>query len=240
MKDPEIPEYLGKAAVPGVGKQRSQDRTRTLTHKAQIVHEADRGELFALFDGMGSKGQGGSDAAEVMCDMVTDFFRKADAFSATSEGLQQLLLRGNQIINEWGLDPDTGRCIGGCVGSVLWVYDEQTHVFHAGDTAVYSVTDNVSQRLTLRHCDEQGLITSFFGAGQGLQLEIKNFSLLQVDYLVLVSDGVADRCLPVDIASIVYSQEPQQSAQELVRLAKNRQAQDDLTAIVIDVCDMLF
>ena len=75
MEDPEVPDYLGKAAVPGVGKQRSQDRTGTLTHQAKIVHEADRGELFALFDGMGSKGQAGADAAEVMCEMVTDFYR---------------------------------------------------------------------------------------------------------------------------------------------------------------------
>ncbi|MDZ7762514.1 MAG: hypothetical protein U5L00_19980 [Desulfovermiculus sp.] len=75
MRDPEIPEYLGKAVLLGVGKKLSQDRTRTLTRQIPIVQKASRGELFALFDGMGSKGQGGADAAEVMCDMVTDFSR---------------------------------------------------------------------------------------------------------------------------------------------------------------------
>ena len=75
MKDPEIPEYLGKAAVPGMGKHMSQDRTRTLTSYFELIQKAGREELFALFDGMGSKGQAGADAAEVMCDMVTDFFR---------------------------------------------------------------------------------------------------------------------------------------------------------------------
>ncbi|MDZ7762487.1 MAG: hypothetical protein U5L00_19845 [Desulfovermiculus sp.] len=65
MRDPEIPEYLGKASLPGVGKKLSQDRTRTLTSQAPIVQKANWGELFALFDRMGSKGQGGADAAEV-------------------------------------------------------------------------------------------------------------------------------------------------------------------------------
>ncbi len=44
MRDPEIPEYLGKAALPGEGKQLSQDRTRTLTSQAPIVQKASRNE----------------------------------------------------------------------------------------------------------------------------------------------------------------------------------------------------
>ena len=220
MRDPEIPEYLGKAALPGVGKKLSQDRTRALTSQAPIVQKANRGELFALFDGMGSKGQAGADAAEVMCEMVTDFFRKTDEFEASSAGLHQLLLQGNRIINDWGTDLQTGKCRGGCVGSVLWVFDDEAYVIHAGDTAVYCVADRKALGLTSRHCDEQGLITSFFGAGTGLQVDIHKLPLAQCEFLVLVSDGVTDRCSPEDIADIVSGQqETGQAAMGLVRLA---------------------
>lgn len=239
MRDPELPEYLGKAALPGVGKQLSQDRTRTLISQAPIVQKANRGELFALFDGIGSKGQAGADAAEVMCEMVTDFFRKTDELKASPEGLHQLLLQGNKIINEWGTDPQTRRCRGGCVGSVVWVFGDQAYVFHAGDTAVYCVADRKALRVTSRHCDEQGLITSFFGVGKGLQVDVDKLPLDQCEYLVLVSDGVTDRCSPEDIADIVSGQDTGQAATELVRLAKARKAQDDLTAIVLDAGEVL-
>jgi serine/threonine protein phosphatase PrpC len=239
MQNSDLHPYCGKASRPGMGKQISQDRTRVLTRDINLVQKAGRGELFALFDGMGSKGQGGADAAEKMCDSVVDFFRKPDQIPATIESMSKLLMQGNMAIHEWASDTLTGRTRGGCVGTVFWVYEETIHVFHVGDTAAFQVDSEKATRLTSRHCDRQGLITSFFGMGPALDPEVQTLELLECDYLVLLSDGIADACLADDIFKTTHSYEVQHAADELVRLALSRNARDDLTAMVIDVGEMV-
>jgi PPM family protein phosphatase len=231
--------YYGKFALPGVGKGISQDRTRTLTAQIGIVQKAKRGEIFALFDGIGSKGQGGSDAAEKMCDVTVDFFRKTDTVPATADGLIQLLMQGNMEIYSWGLDPATKNPKGGCVGTVLWIINENVHVFHVGDTAAFCVAGEKTTRLTSRHCNQEGLLTSFFGQGHSLQLDVRNFQLNQCDYLVILSDGIADFCSEDDIFKTAHYLDLHQAPREFVRLAQSRESHDDLTAIVIDIGEMI-
>ena len=73
-----------------------------------------------------------------------------------------------------------------------------------------------------------------------MQLDVQSFPIQECDFLLLVSDGVADLCTNKDLLEIVFAHEAQRASEELVQLAQKRKSQDDLTAIVIDVWEMIY
>ncbi len=237
MKPPYTIEKRGRAIVGymrGLTHRNYEDRFRLLSAEVPIVAEAGRGEMFAVFDGMGGLRQG-MHAAQHMADLLIEFFEFPHRHEATVLGVTQLLLRGSSEIEEWGQEPDSANPRGGCVGTVVWLREAKACVFHAGDTECWvSNRPGQSGKVT----DTQALggrVTQYFGMRAPLLIQTLTFSFTGNMRILLTSDGtktarvthaLGERLAERRAASLIVT--------EICEAAAFAQAPDDITVMLID------
>ncbi len=173
----------------------------------------NRGELFAVADGMGGH-RAGREAALEACNRLSDaYFRPdyvfdADSPEATEIFLKTLFKEINLHLEKTGHE-NTDRLGWGCTLSAL-VIREKTYVFaHAGDTRIYHFRRDCSQQIT----EDQNMayqmyksaettyeeyltggghnvLLSYMGQGKGVSIETGNGRLEPGDIFLISSDGL--------------------------------------------------
>jgi PPM family protein phosphatase len=230
-------EKKGNAAVAwmkGTKHKFYEDRYRMLSKEIPLVESRHRGELFAVFDGIGSAPRR-REAAQEMCNYLLRFFSMSDEHESSWEGLRRLLMEANQCIFDWGFMPGTERPAGGCAGTVIWIQGEALFVFHAGDTAGVLIRDDTTTRLNRLH-ETNGGIYRYFGLGPSLQIDVQQFSLEEGDRILLVSDGVTKAFHPEEAASVINQFDDKgRAVTELVQRSMRRGSTDDITALLVEI-----
>jgi serine/threonine protein phosphatase PrpC len=212
-----------------------EDRYRLLCRPIPFVEQADRGEIFAVCDGVGSAPRG-RDAAQEVCDVLVKFYENAKELSPTAETLIALLDQANSVIHAWGLIEGTDRTQGASAATVVWITDDLVvNVFHVGDTSALLIRNGTAQALTSAHHDAVGHLTNYFGR-PSLQIEIKTIQLDIGDRLLLLSDGISKSLYNQKIANIVESHSRRSASLEaLLSAARNAGSGDDVTAVLVDI-----
>jgi len=200
-----------------------------------LVRDSGRGEIFAVFDGIGSA-EKGKEAAQAMADILLEFYQTPESYAPTAKGLYDLLLEGNRLIHEWGFENNSDVPLGGCAGTVAWIYDSKLHLFHAGDTAAVLLRDGRMTRLTREHQTENGAIFRYFGLGPNLVIETDDLLLEEFDRVLLVTDGVT-KAFSLEEASDVVElyDDIGIGAKALVQRSRTKGSQDDITALLIEI-----
>ncbi|AGX87731.1 PP2C family protein-serine/threonine phosphatase [Candidatus Symbiobacter mobilis] len=226
-------EERGNAAVawrPGVRHAEYADRYRLLCAPVPLVVQADKGEVLAVCDGVGSAPRGTSAAQEV-CDALPAFYRGA----ASAQAMHDLLLEASRRIHGWGWIEGTDRPLGACAATVLWVYAGQVHVFHAGDTSALLIRDGQVQALTHAHQSAEGHLVNYIGHAQ-VEIEVRAFPIEEGDRLVLMSDGITKVMYNQAIAEAVESAGTRKaSLVTLMTQALAKGATDDVTVVLMDI-----
>ena len=213
---------------------RYEDGFRLLSRDISLVEKAERGEIFAVFDGIGSAPEGAR-AAIHMCDALIGFFRGNEKFPATPEGLMSLLLEANSAIFNWGFIEGTDRPKGGCAGTIAWSNGERLLVFHAGDTTGLLAREGQTSFLTQPHQTDDGAIWEYFGRGPNLTIDVTEARLEEGDRVLLFSDGVTKVLHPIEAASLVMPEPDNlRAADLLVERTRLLGSTDDITAVVVD------
>ena len=83
-------EY-GAYSITGKTHKINEDSYRLLGNTIPLIAKAGRGQLFAVFDGMGSAPRGG-EAANIMSSCLIDFYRDT-AIENSAIGLKKLLMQ---------------------------------------------------------------------------------------------------------------------------------------------------
>ncbi|MBF0225851.1 MAG: SpoIIE family protein phosphatase [Desulfobacterales bacterium] len=228
-------EFVAVSHAKGTKHKVYEDNFRMLPRDIPLVMEKKRGELFAVFDGIGSAPKG-QHAAQVMADKLISFYREPDIYNSSFEGINTLLMEANQEIWNWGFIPGTDRPLGGCAGTIVWLFEENIYVFHAGDTAGFLIRDDKLIHLTRTHQMENGAIIQYFGYGENLVIDIERFSIEELDRILLVSDGVTKVFGSAEAANII-GENPNicKAVIELARRSQLRGSTDDITAMLIEV-----
>lgn len=198
------------------------------------MRERGCGEVYAVFDGIGGAPKG-RDAAQAMSDCLIQFYLDADRYPATSEGFLALLMQANISIYNWGMMPGTDRPLGGCAGTIAWLWGDTLAVFHAGDTMAIHIRDSEPTQLTQIH--EMGKVMfRYYGFGPELQIDLTQYKVEESDRLLLVSDGVTKVFHPAEAAMVVeeYS-DISKGAAELTRRSEARGSHDDITVMLIEL-----
>ena len=216
-----------------------EDRYRLLSMDIPLVGKSGRGELFAVLDGIGGAPRG-MQAAQAIADCLLDFYRKPEKIPADANGLNQLLLQTNQVINDWGCMEGTDRPLGGAAGTIAWIHDLRLTLFHAGDTAGILLRQNHPPRVLTGLHEFDGGITRYFGLGRRLELEVKTFQLIEGDLILLMSDGVTKAFSTTEAANLVQeifdkTADIGMAAQELVTRSRGKKSDDDITVMIIEV-----
>jgi PPM family protein phosphatase len=131
--------------------------------------------------------------------------------------------------------PGTGFPLGGCAGTVVWLYEEKIHVFHAGDTIALLIRDGIFQQLTALH-ELGGAIYRYFGMGERLQIDIESHDIEESDRILIMSDGVTKAMVPQEIAVIAEKHPDKFKAVfEIANRSRAIGSQDDITVMMIEV-----
>ena len=107
-------EY-GAYTIKGKKSGRNEDHCRLLTDDSQKILQAGRGQLFGVFDGMGSTPKA-TEASWCAGQAITNFFDVSSI--PTPNQINELLLQANKEIFGWGFVENSTRRLGGCAGTV--------------------------------------------------------------------------------------------------------------------------
>jgi len=230
-------EY-GAYSLQGKKSRPNEDRYRLLGNKVPLVNRSGRGQLFAVFDGIGGAPKG-RESAQAMWDCLVQFYNTGPGGSIEPSAISSILVAANKEIYNWGFIPGTKRPQGGCAGTIAWFHRNGLNIFHAGDTVGYLISWATINPLTREH-GEGKYIANYFGIGEKLLIDSFTFPVNEGDVLVLASDGVTKSLSRPSILECVghwIIQSPEMAAKQLCELALRRGSTDDITAVVVELVE---
>jgi PPM family protein phosphatase len=212
--------------------------------------------LLVIADGVGGA-PAGEDASALVINALIEL-ETADLGGDPAEAMQQRLLAANQDIQQAAIkDPDKDG-MGTTVTTIVLSDTSEpagcVTLLHVGDSRAYLLRDTRLQPLTRDDTYVQSLVDSgllspedaryhpqrsiITQSVQGLEFEAARSTLpVRVgDRFLLCSDGLSDIVTDHSIErAMAANPEPQQCAEQLVKLALQAGAPDNVTVIVADV-----
>ena len=199
------------------------------------------GLVAAVADGVGGY-KGGRVAAElaVRC-FIDDYLCQSAALSP-----QKTAARALESVNHWIFQQGhkdeklKGMC---AVFTGIVVKGHRLHSFHVGDTRLYRLREGLLTLLTTDHKpegqEESHFITRAVGKEEGLRIDYRVFDVQPHDRLLLSSDGLHGTLNTTQIFSMLSLRaSPDETASRLVSGAIERGADDNTTALVIDILEL--
>jgi PPM family protein phosphatase len=194
-------------------REENQDNRVAFTLENPAVRNMDRGELFAVADGMGGH-LAGREAALACCDRLFQAYYSASAGfdaddpAAMEQCLKTAFLKINRHMDEEGKrNPEHSGW--GCTVSALVIRERRYAFAHVGDTRIYRFRDLTSELLT----EDQNVayqmfihnqtsyeeylegfghnkLLSYMGQGKGMSAKTGSGHVLDGDIFLLCSDGL--------------------------------------------------
>ena len=219
------------------------------------VRAQSHGWLFALADGVGGQRFGEVASRTAVESILTSFRNSVGGEPSHTALLRRMVQAANHAVYEAGTAAGPGGvAIATTIVTCCLRYD-RVAIAHVGDSRCYLVRGGRADLLTRDHTmsAEQmrlGLITAreeaqsanrhllsrSLGNDLFVSVDTSDHLVLPGDVLLLCSDGLHNSVSTSDIAEVlVPGAEPDESAQRLVALAKERDGQDNITVQVVQV-----
>jgi serine/threonine protein phosphatase PrpC len=158
----------------------------------------------------------------------------------------------SRIVNRAARKHEAHRGMGATVVAVRCV-DERMSIAHVGDSRLYLLRDDRLEQVTQDHSVSgehvrrgrnakqdseasglQNLLTRAIGVEEGVEVDVNEEVVLGTDTLLLCSDGLTRELSDFEIATLLKETEDvQEAADRLVRLANEKGGGDNITAIVL-------
>lgn len=217
---------------------------RATNQDAVLVSDA----LLAVADGIGGLQDG-----EVASRLALDTLDAAFAADCTVSGLLGAGREANRAV--WRRANGQDATMGTTLVALAMTSDAAAIVLHVGDSRLYRFRSGRLEPLTHDHTviaellragelsEEEArthphrhVLTRAIGVGPEVDLDHAGVSCEPGDRLVLCSDGLFKALSPDDLKRVLASEgEPQPVADQLVAQAVERAAEDNVTAMVIDL-----
>lgn len=205
--------------------------------------------LFAVFDGVG-----GQRAGEVASHMAAETIEEEFANPATNsvaELINLAIKHANRDICEAAEHNADYRTMATTVALIHFA-GSQALIAHVGDSRVYRLEEGVFYHETIDHTDfnddfraglvqeagakKSNAINRALGAESEVEVEMKSLAVKEGARFLLCSDGIYRHLSDEEMASILaQTTDPQKAADELKREVLKRGADDNLTAIVLQL-----
>ncbi len=229
-------------------------RVRTVNQDSYFVGEIPgKGFLAAVADGMGGHQTGEVASQKAVSILHHEVLRsRTQPPAAIAKAVQSANL---EVFNYASAHPEHRGM--GTTLTTVFIDDQVGLVGHVGDSRAYLVRDGDIRQLTHDHSwvadrVRQGLltaaeakrhrwrnvITNALGATPSFKLDILHFEIQKGDRLLLCSDGVSMLLSEIMMMQIVTEYTPEQAARELVYEANDRGSPDNVTAVVLEVCEL--
>jgi serine/threonine protein phosphatase PrpC len=225
---------IGRCSDRGL-RERNEDFAAAL---AAPEHDAGRGLVAAVADGVSTGGHGRAAAQTAVISLMNDF-HGVPATWETTVALDRLI----GAHNAWLADHNRRRSDDASGLTTLTALVLQGHtwtVAHVGDTRAWLLRDGELQCLTqdhaLDHPDLRSQLTRALGLEDTVRVDFHQGGLQVGDVLLLSSDGVHGVLKQAELARLLRQAGPAQAvAEALVQAALAAGGRDNATALVIQV-----
>jgi len=209
---------------------------------------SERG-LFAVFDGVGGQ-RAGEVASETAAETIEESLAHITAASS-AELIRRAIQFANRDIFEMAESDPAYKTMATTV-ALLYIDGDRATIAHVGDSRVYRLEEGRFSRETIDHTDyhddlragissgpqsgRRNVINRALGVEAEVEVETKTIHLRDGVRFLLCSDGIYRHLSDEEIARVLAQfKDPQQAADELKRIVHERGADDNLTAIVVQV-----
>ncbi|HSW03236.1 bifunctional protein-serine/threonine kinase/phosphatase [Aquabacterium sp.] len=202
------------------------------------AHEAGRGLIAAVADGVSAGGHGRAAAQTAVISLVNDF-HAVPATWETTVALDRLI----GAHNAWLADHNKRRsddASGLTTLTALALQGQTWTVAHVGDTRAWLLRDGellcLTQDHALDHPDLRSQLTRALGLEDTVRVDFHQGALQIGDVLLLSSDGVHGALKPAALSKLLGATGPAQGVSEaIVQAALAAGSRDNVTALVIQV-----
>ncbi|MFS8584181.1 MAG: Stp1/IreP family PP2C-type Ser/Thr phosphatase, partial [Acidimicrobiia bacterium] len=211
----------------------------------------DKG-IWAVADGMGGH-NGGEIASQIACQMLGEAFAEP-----TVEGLVDAIEAANAAVHRAGADDPQLTGMGTTVVALAVVEhegDEVLAIANVGDSRCYRYAAGELDQVTTDHSlvadlvregslspeeaavhPQRNIVTRVLGPQDEVRVDVFAVDPHDGDRFVLCSDGLFSEVPEPAIAAVLATTEdPEEAAHELVRLAVDGGGRDNVTVVVVDV-----
>ena len=215
---------------------------------------ATPGYLLAVADGMGGHADG-EVASKLAIDLVRDLFSR-DQPADAALALKQAYRRANEAIYQQGGGDGESRHMGTTLVTAV-VRGKYVTIANVGDSRAYLMRANQVTQVTQDHSvvaeqvqqgqireedarksSQRNILTQALGTRETLDRRmpaIYELALLPEDRLLLCTDGFYDVLTNEDYLQLMAGDDPEAAATGLTTLAKERNTDDNVSAIVLAV-----
>lgn len=212
------------------------------------------GYLLAVADGMGGHADG-EVASKLAIDLVRDLFSR-DQPTDAALALKQAYRRANEAIYQQGGGDAESRHMGTTLVTAV-VRGKYVTIANVGDSRAYLMRANQVTQVTQDHSvvaeqvqqgqlreedarksNQRNILTQALGTRESLDRRmpaIYELALLPEDRLLLCTDGFYDVLTNEDYIQLMAGDDPEAAATGLTTLAKERNTDDNVSAIVLAV-----
>ncbi len=235
----------GGVSVVGLVREDNQDAI----HMHDLRHAPEKGQLFAVADGMGGYSQGGVASKMVLDSVVNALFSQE---YPNPNSLKAGIENANLQVYNTSVKKGVGRM--GTTITVAFVLGDTLHVGHVGDSRAYLIRQGRAMCLTVDHTAvgemvrakilspkkirthaNRSVLTRAVGIGLFVKPDITKHKLQEGDQIILCSDGVWS-VIEDDEFAMVASQKPvEQISQTLVDMALERESDDNASAVAFQI-----
>lgn len=208
--------------------------------------------LFAVFDGVGGQ-RAGEVASQTAADTIEEALTHTSADSPPQLIRRAIEFANRDIFELAESNPDY-KSMATTVALICFEADQAT-IAHVGDSRVYRLEDGHLTCETIDHTDlnddlragritraqaasrvDKNVINRALGVEPDVEVELKSIRIGEGARFLLCSDGIYKHAPDREIARVLASNDdPQSAAEELKRIAYERGADDNLTALVLKV-----
>ncbi len=242
---------VGACTDVGTVRRLNEDAYGTpLTFQIDDQYREECGTLVAVADGMGGHAAG-EVASRIAVETLFEVFYsglECDPGNALAAGFA----RAHELVYHHGSEDPTKRNMGTTLVAAA-IRGEWLYVANVGDSRAYlvhgagirQVTDDHSlvaeqvraNIITQDQADShifKNIITRAIGSKGDSHADLFHERIKAGDILILCSDGLSNKVQPQEIRTIAHGiHDPQEAAEELVDLAKQRGGEDNITVVVV-------
>jgi protein phosphatase len=238
---------VGAATDTGVVREQNEDAVARWDDSTP--HLDTNGRLFALADGMGGHSRGEVASNEALRIIVERYYR--EPVSDITLALKQAIRAANEHLYLDGAAKGPEHLMGttlvaGVVQrnllTIANVGDSRAYIVRAkGITQITSDHSVVAEQVArgmltaeeARTSRNRNVITRALGQQPRVEPDIFEVPLLPADAIVLASDGLYHAFTEAELAQLAVQGSPAAAAAEMVRIASERESNDNASAVII-------
>ena len=224
---------------------------KRLVNQDRYLAIPERG-LFAVFDGVGGQ-RAGEVASQTAADTIEEAV-KHDSARSSVELIRRAVQFANRDIFEMAESNPEFKTMATTL-ALIQIENSDITVAHVGDSRVYRFETGTLYRETIDHTDlnddiragrltremgaelpERSVINRALGVESEVEVEIKSIKAHDGARFLLCSDGIYRHMTDEEIARVLAEhKDTQRAADELKRIVHQRGADDNLTAVVVQL-----